>query len=255
MNHYTDVNPIIVCGTGRSGTRQFADILSLHGKVSLIGEIQRAFQRDILSMAQRKEIAAKNKPRELSKWRSDKLAFLYHSWRIFAKSSIDLPADTQFIGHKTPGSELLFEQYEDFFRTEEKKPTYFYCGRNFESTWKSFKAMQWNPHRNVSDFSSVYLTSWGAFEKMKEAIPDRTILLNLDDYVAASEKEVFCKENIFSPLGLQIDERLSNALSAVQNRNSSLNTVGSAPKDLTADELEYIESNSELKSLGSKYFQ
>lgn len=252
ITQYKGVKPMIVGGTGRSGTRQFADILSLHPDITLYGEIQRSFQRDLLTLANRKQRMAKGK--ELERWAKEKLDFLFNGWRVLAKSSLQPGEATSFMGHKTPSSELLFDQYEEFFSTEANKPMYFYCGRNFVDTWRSFRTMKWNPYRTIEEFAAFYKESWSAFEKMTNAVPDRVNLLNLDAFAQSPDKVEFCRQHIFSPLGLAVDAELAETISNVQNRNSSANVLGVEPVQITPAEMSFANEDQDIGRIRETFF-
>lgn len=246
LDDYGNVIPLIICGTGRSGTRQLADILDIFPDVAVHGELQRNVQGALLTLMHAKNTAAKRRGRD---WKC-KRRFVFECWEMLTEQPSGKYKNQKVIGTKSPGNEHLFDKYESFFEGESRKPIYIYCARNVEDTWASFKTMPWNTFQTVVEFSDAYAASYAQLEAMTIAAPDRVVIFNLDAYIASDKNEYV--RALCSDIGLAIPDSLN--FSDVANRNSSSAAFGKKPKELSAEDREYLKGRLDICQIQERYF-
>lgn len=272
-------SPLIVCGMGRSGTRNAADILNAHPRIRIHGEIPDplscaafalldAADEHYASQARGGNDARKTKNRKnLEGWDSIKGDMLMTVFGFMSKRGtgvLEKFKKFKYVGHKSTKAEFYFSRYEKHFKDAGLKPRYVYCARNAEACWRSHKAMTWNKRPNVRAFAAEYAESFAQLDRMRNAAPDRVRVLVLDDIIASPDKIEFYQKKLFDWLGLDLPPDVVEKLRNVKNSNSSINhlknqvaQLGVAQidvRDLEAEERDYLVSDPAIAAIRSEFF-
>jgi len=214
------VTPVFVCGMGRSGTTNALRVLNTHPSVALNGEIPLSVMKQLFAFIEGVD-RAYAKDRRGEGWSERKREYLFDSLGPLSKSG---PSQAnkfntaKFRGHKSPKLEGLFEKYELHFGSIGSLPRYFYCARNPFDCWRSYTEVTWANYADVGEFLEDYVASFARLRQMQEIAADRVAILNLDALKAAPDKLRYYRENIFSPLGLDMPE---STISRIEKRDES----------------------------------
>lgn len=245
--------PIVICGMGRSGTRNVADNITKHPKVQVYGEIPPKIMDSFLDFY---SVANSSYERSIFKegWRKRKEDLFFDCINNISKEKIDeVKPGREYVGYKSPGHEKLFRKIEKCFHKEDDvKPVYIYCVRDALSCWKSYKSMEWN-RLDIDSFIEEYISSFDAYLEMVEKCEERVVVFNLNEYVKSSNKSLFFKENILMGIGMKENE-IEEFEHDARNRNATVKVTGSSSESLPDSEKKLIKSNKKINSI-NKHFR
>lgn len=243
--------PIVICGMGRSGTRNVADNIARHPKVQIYGEIPPQMMDSFLNFYSTVDYSYSRSEFKGS-WEKRKEEFFFDCLNNISKEKIELKkVEREYVGYKSPRHEQFFEKIEACFAKSEKKPIYIYCARDALSCWRSYRSMEWNK-LSIQDFFSEYISSFNKFFEMSEKYSDRVVVFNLNEYKSCEDKLVYFKNRILKKVGMNdsdlIDFQVDN-----RNRNATTKVTGKTPVNLPEDEQSLIASNNKIKVI-NEYF-
>ena len=250
--------PLIVCGMGRSGTRNAANALNAHREVKLFGELPIGIARALFSLLQTADDShARNETYE-QMWRAKKAAFMFDAFDAFDAlgtlgPSQPVAAGVRFVGHKTPRHEVFFDDYERYFAAVGLEPRYVYCARDALSCWRSYTSMAWNV-KSLSVFLDQYAESFESLNRMLEHAGPRVAVARLGDLQAAPHLIDWYRETLFEPLGLELDDDTANLISAMPNRNATSRVTGKPPVELDEEEVLLIDQDERVATIRREHF-
>jgi hypothetical protein len=250
-----DATPLIICGMGRSGTRNTANVLNCHESVSLYGEIPFGIMKQLFNVLDTADKSYSGKDYHRSLWSKKKAKFIYSSFNYLGKASLMQEKHTAcFIGHKTPHHEKLFYDYERHFGSVGILPIYLYCCRDADSCWRSYKSMNWGAKRTIESFLVEYNESFNCLEHMLSKAEGRVHIVKLNDLKSANNQLEYYIKAIFNPLGLEIDDDTAMRIASVENSNATIKVTGKPPVELDFAEIKLIEDNKSIRDISFKYF-
>lgn len=239
--------PLVVCGFVRSGTQMCATFLSNSKKVELQGEIREPLAESTL----RWMAAVKREQREVPPERFYGLARAVFR-DVTAPARGIYRRRVAWFGHKTPGHEHRFSEYERLFDHPQRLACYIYCLRDPFKVWSSYRIMPWNARPSVRRFLRGWVASVRAFEAMKAAAPDRVLLFNLNEMLAAPDRLEWLQTSLFD--GLEISsETFRRPVESLENSNSSEAKFGFRPPDLPRTEAVRIASDGAVRGIVARY--
>ncbi|MEH6663660.1 MAG: sulfotransferase [Brevundimonas sp.] len=228
--------PLIVCGFGRSGTRMCANLLANAGGVELQGEMPRQLAQETLDwLAAVRAQASGDRPDRI--YRLARSVFR----DITPARPMERPGAVWF-GHKTPHHERHFDRYEAIFDHPDGLPVYVYCLRNPVHVWRSYRMMPWSGFDRASAFLKSWLRSVAAWERMRQAAPDRVLSFNLDAMIRAPDRGAWLEDALFTPLGLSA-ETFRKPMETIGNTNSAEAKLGVAPSPPPPGDVRVIARN------------
>lgn len=244
------ITPIIVCGMARSGTRMLTDLLNNHDQIAIQNEMHaktiEAFFNlkkevdGVFSHYEKKEGRRKN-----NNWLKSQ-NILMHTFFASAnkKGILGYKKKIKFHGIKTPGYERYLSDFEDIFSST--PPFYMYCIRRPEKVWRSWKSIGYLIDFKV--FQQRYLRSLRQAQRIRNAVPKRLIIFNLDDYIKTEDKHIFIQNNIFNRMGIESIDRYKEVMDTTPNRNALKNKGSKYIEDkLMAEEMNTLMSNEEIR--------
>jgi hypothetical protein len=236
------VTPLFVCGMGRSGTTNALHVLNAHPAVLLSGEVSLAVLKQFLGLLDTLERSYNTREATLDGWFARKGDYMLESFGYLAKGGrgkLHKRINAQYMGHKTPRLETLFDEYEKHFAAAQMTPRWFYCVRNPFDCWRSYKATSWSSYENVGQFLAQYLQSLEKLRAMQEAAAGRVFVLDLDALKAVQDKLAFYRARMFEPLGLAMPERMQRRLGNI----SAQKEAAAGPAALSGDDRRQIEDH------------
>ena len=252
MTYLNDAIPLIVCGRQRAGTRFITEALNSFHSVSLQGEIPNPVMKSAIRFISQCDAFYANAAKsgtsgiqQLRHWKRKRVWLMFDIWAGASQSKRHpTPNDCKYIGYKRPNNEQFFEFYENIFIKH--KPRYIYCIRNFRDNFLSISS-RW-PERKIDQVAEDYLGSLDQLKKMKAAAPERVLVFDLDEHIRSGWSYVETK--ILVPLGLEPrDDAHRNTLASAGPINTT-EAITEKPrrKELTAEELVYLDAHPELVS-------
>lgn len=236
--------PIVICGMGRSGTRNVADNIARHPKAQIYGEIPPQMMDSFLDFYRTVNNSYK-KSQFANAWEARKEEFFFDCLNNISKEKIETKKHSrQFVGYKSPKHERFYKKIESCFSSEKVKPYYIYCVRDAFSCWKSYKSMEWNK-LNVESFVDEYVESLRFYFSMLRELEDRVITFNLNEYKACHDKASYFKVSIMEKFGMSEGDLNDFSLDE-RNRNATKNFIGKDPNDLPEREKKTITQNKEI---------
>lgn len=242
-----DIQPLIVCGYVRSGTRMCANLLNNSREVELQGEILPSVAESTLAWLN----AMKQHPR--NKDPQTFYRFCRSTLRTVSKSNPLKREGVRWFGHKTPRHEKWFSEYELLFDHGDARARYVYCLRNPIHVWRSYRAMPWRSVPDVRQFLMDWVRSVEAYEDMKRTAPDRVILFNLDLMLTQTDVPAWLSKTIFEPLDID-SGTFSKAISEVHNTNSSQAKFGTPPSEPPESESDFLMRDRKLRRIIDEHF-
>jgi hypothetical protein len=212
MDHVT---PLFIFGMGRSGTTNALRVLNLHPEVMLNGEIAIPVLKQFFRLLEQVDASQDKQEERRDGWYERKAEFMFESFGFLAKGGrgrLHKREDAQYLGHKTPRLETMFDEYEGHFASVGMKPRYFYCARNPFDCWRSYLAASWSRYESVEEFLAHYAQSFATLERIRQVAGGRLEVLNLDELKAASDPVAFYRERLFAPLDLEVGDVLLKRL-------------------------------------------
>jgi len=232
MDHIT---PLFIFGMGRSGTTNTLRVLNCHPAVMLNGEISIPVIKQFLKTLDQVEDSYGKREATRDGWYARKAEYMFESFGFLAKGGRGKQhkvENAEYLGHKTPRLESLFDEYEQHFASVGMQPRYFYCARNPYDCWRSYRATTWTKYEQVEQFLNHYMDSFEILERIQPKAGDRLRVLNLDELKAQPDPIAFYVERIFEPLGLNVNERL---IARIQKLASDRDARTKPPKMPEAD--------------------
>lgn len=239
---------------GRSGTRNFADVLSRHEAVSLQGEIPHSSMAKLFDLLDDLDSKHAYSSDRMSRWLNKKANYIEESFGYMSQGNVVSNGGAYYFGHKTPRSERFFTRYEKHFLSASVEAHYLYCCRDPLSVWASYKNMSWNEFDTVEKFCNEYSRSFKIYHNILKTAPGRVHILNLNDFISSSDKKCFIRNFILSKLDLGESDDYWRNISTIENTNSSKEKMGTFPKELSSYDVDYIVSESSMNKIISKYF-
>lgn len=243
----SNVTPLIVCGMGRSGTRNTAAVLNQHPEIRIFGEISSKTFVHFFKMLSANDMLSEKK---LASWRAKKLNYIFDSFFALSGGLIRrrVPREHIIVGFKSPRSEFFFAQFEKHFASCGVAPFYVYCVRNPLDCWASYRSMPWN-NWNVDQFIGLYLKSLRRLAVMRRKAGSRVRVMHLDQFLARDDPVEFYAETLFTPLGLTMSDELRKALPGVKNSNSTIAATGAERLPLPPEDADAIRDNTAIHRL------
>ena len=113
--------PIVICGMGRSGTRNIADNIARHPEVQIYGEIPPQMMEFFLDFYSTVNFSY-SKSAFKESWAKRKEEFFFDCLNNISKEKIELKkVERKYVGYKSPRHEQFYEKIEACFAKEEKK--------------------------------------------------------------------------------------------------------------------------------------
>ncbi|WP_242523999.1 sulfotransferase [Microbulbifer salipaludis] len=250
-----EINPIIVCGAARSGTRMVTDLLNEHPEIAVQEEMHaktiESFFAFLKNVDDVYDHYSERKGRRLDgSWNLSKAAFA-HTFFACAnkKDCIGTNKSLKFHGIKTPGYERYFEEFESVFST--LLPHYVYCVRPVAKVWRSWRSMGYLSDLEV--FKIRYQRSLRQAIKIKASAASRFVLFDLESFVESDNKEQFVHDNLFSRLGFGEKSVRLASISSLPNRNSLKNRGREYVKDeALQEEVALLEGCTKIREFKEK---
>jgi hypothetical protein len=250
------VSPLIICGMGRSGTRNTANVLNCHDEVMLFGEVPLGVMKEVFDLLDTIDKTYSRKDYHVKLWARKKAQFVYSSFNYIGKAPLAKEKrSARFIGHKTPHHEKLFEDYERHFQSVDVQPVYLYCCRDVKSCWRSYKSMNWGSKRTLESFLKEYEESYAHLQLMRSKAKNRVHLVKLNDLIAAPNQVEFYRETLFKPLGLDLDSDTAQKIASLENGNATVKVTGRPPLELTDQEVQEIEGHLAVQEIQRRHFK
>ncbi|MCK0753254.1 sulfotransferase [Chromohalobacter japonicus] len=241
------VTPVVICGMGRSGTRNVADNIAKHPLVQIYGEIPPNIMDSFLEFFFRTNSAFLKSPFGKG-WADRKNEFFFDCLNNISKEKIEFKKDgRKYVGYKSPNHERFFNKIEQCFSGEEVKPCYIYCIRDALSCWQSYKSMEWNK-LDVEGFIEQYVESVNFYFSMLDKFEKRVVLFNLNEYKTCNDKEAYFKYSILRNIGMSEPDLVHFKLDE-KNRNATKKFIGKDSEGLPVKEESMIAGNDKIKEI------
>lgn len=236
-----DARPLMVVGAPRCGTRFVANALNRHPAIVVQGEIPKpAMERAVQFLTRTGEYFA-SVPQWSASWEHSQRDLLYCIWSAMIKSKqLRRRAKIAWFGHKTPRHDQYWEFYRDFL--DLTRPKYVFCIRNFVDHYLSVKAMK--ESHTMDRIAEEYRLSVNRYAAMKAALGDDISLFILDDLREGGIDYV--RVMLFEGLGIEVDDSTLARIDVTRQANSSKGHGRSRRKELSGDEMAFMEENQEL---------
>lgn len=243
------LTPLFVMGMGRSGTTNALRVLNCHPKVMLTGEIALAVLKRFFALLDVLDQSNQGKTQVRDGWLGRKADYVFTSFGYMAKmprGQPEAPAGAIYRGHKSPRLEFIFDDYETHFASVGMQPRYVYCTRNPFDCWTSYKSMPWNAYRDVDHFLRDYERSHLELRRVRGEASGRVLVMDLDALKAAPDPLAFYRENLYAPLGLEMDDRIRQRIHKIHyesKRGSPARALGDEERARIARYLSAAEKN------------
>ena len=245
------VTPVVICGMGRSGTRNVADNIAKHPLVQIYGEIPPNIMDSFLDFFSNTNSAYLKSPFGKG-WAERKDEFFFDCLNNLSKEKIEFKkSERKFVGYKSPNHERFFKKIEQCFSGEEVKPYYIYCVRDALSCWQSYKSMEWN-RLDVESFIEEYIESVGFYFSMLDKFDDRVVVFNLNEYKCCNDKEGYFKYSVMRKMGMSESDLNCFNLDE-KNRNATKKFIGKDSDGLSETEEKIISENKKIIEI-NKFF-
>jgi hypothetical protein len=248
------VTPLFIFGMGRSGTTNALRVANAHPSVMMTGEIPLSLLKEFFLTLDAADRVYSNKREG---WFDRKAGYMFESFGYLSKESSDRRRDRRdtalFRGHKTPKLEVLFDQYEAHFASAGLEPRYFYCARNPFDCWRSYRATSWTAYKDAEAFLAHYTRSFRQLDYMRDKVGERITILNLDELIAAEEKNAFYRDRLFAPLGLDFPEETAVRIEKMEAKMEAKRKRGRGPA-LTDEDRAVIEAHPGIAELNETMF-
>jgi hypothetical protein len=236
-----DADPLMVVGGPRCGTRFVANAFNRSPSVLVQGEIpSQPMDNAVRFLSETTEYFA-SVPRWAEGWEQGRRALLYALWASMVKRKPPtVRSAITWFGHKTPGHDIYWEFYRDFFG--DVSPKYVFCMRNFVDHYLSMNSM--NERHTIRRVAREYRASVARYAEMKRVLGDNVSLFILDDLREGGIDYV--RETLFERLGIEVDRQTLSRIDVSHRANSTEGTGRSRRKELTVDEGAFLEENPDL---------
>ena len=243
----SQVNPVVVCGHPRSGTRMCANLLNNSPAFEIQGEIPARLAKPTLDWL----VALRDA------WGIERLSDCYsearRTFKTVSKARALTRDSARWFGHKTPRHERWFDHYERLFDDREAPVRYVYCLRNPFDVWRSYRSMPWSRQMTVRQFAKSWLASVEGFEAMLEGARERCVLFNLDEMLAAEDRNQWVRHRLFEPLGAQA-AAFRVPVDDLKNTNSSVSKFGKPPPEAPDADTRYLSRHRRIRRKLDEYF-
>lgn len=241
--------PIIVGGMPRSGTTFVTSLLNAHHDLAITAEMNPNAAEKLLDLHEHLTRYMYRHQVRREVWDAKRAQFVLDAWCALTGDE-RLQGPDPHIGHKTPGSELLFERYEQAF--EPVRPRLVYCMRDGWSVLRSLLNMPWRPvplRRRLEQ----YTTSVATFERLQASRPDRVRLFQVDrmpEDPAARQAEV---AGLFAFVGHEVDASVRRFVADWRPVNIQSSWQGSTDERLTTEQVRTIEDDPDFVDIQCRY--
>lgn len=249
--------PTIIFGNPRSGTRMCANVLNKHPQICVTEEtLALPQQLAALDQIEGKFLGRYHKDAQLQNRRELMARAL---WIARSSDSVIKRMQTaKYIVNKTPRLEHRFDELEALFQLQ--PPRYVYCLRNAFGVLKSIKNLpnlKW--YENPVDVNlEHYLASLRQYDRISAAIPDRIVMINIDEIKTAPSNFEFYQP-VFDLMQMPpVPEKVQASINDMgpQNTMARVNqkTGNKADvQDLTEDEIALIADNAEYQAFAARF--
>lgn len=245
--------PIIVGGNPRSGTTFVAAMLNEHADVVITSEMNPKAARLMVEMMHQLTRYMGRKAHRARYWRRKRPRLQLEIWRATTSDVVykDKAADA-VMGHKTPGVELLFDDYVRIFEPA-ARPRLVYCLRDGLSVLRSVMNMPWAPV-SFEERLDEYKHSVATFEALRERYPDDVYLLQIDAMPDDADARVDALRPMFTFLDVALTRPVEDYIRDWAPRNTRADVAGDTrPTELTAGQLAVLASDAEFMAIQRRY--
>ena len=248
-NKFNGVQPIIILGRPRAGTRFVMSKLNSFPEVSIQSEIPPYVTDKTIEYINELDDyyckAAKSgderRERQYKGWLLKKQSLIFELWKYVSQDEEVKPGtQNKYIGYKRPDHEKYISFYEKHLSDFE--PLYIYCFRSFIDNYMSINSL-W-PNKKIETVAKDYRESVSNYLQAKRLVGDRIKLFSVDRQ--KQEGVNYLKEGIFPWIGLDF-ENLDNIELDVKPKNATPKNI--RRRELTAQECKFLNENQDLNSL------
>ncbi|KPP83274.1 MAG: hypothetical protein HLUCCA04_04120 [Oceanicaulis sp. HLUCCA04] len=254
----------IIGGSPRSGTRNFADLVSSHPDAQLFGEVGHYALPNVKRVLnEMSAYHAEEEERRTLRGRGRSKNFTPHRVALtltgmYAKSpqlpfNFNALTPTQVVGFKTPQIEKRWRLMHELYGGFENERYFFFCIRNLDQNFLSLHSRGWR--KDVEEYVERLLPLLRSIVKFKTWNDKKgggwhIHLLHLNAFIDSVSHEDWLFDRVYRPLfGDEAREAAAQAVANTGNRNSTLNVTGKpARAELTDEERHFLNKNADLRA-------
>ncbi|AZU04675.1 hypothetical protein X907_2154 [Glycocaulis alkaliphilus] len=259
----------IIGGSPRSGTRNFADLISAHPDTQLFGEVGHyALPKVKGALEEMAAYHAEETSRRTLRGRGRQKKFASHRVALtltgmYAKSpqmpfNFNALTSRHVVGFKTPQIEKRWRLMNELYGEFENERHFFFCIRNLDQNFLSLHSRGWR--KDVEEYVERLLPLLQSIVKFKAWNESKDggwqiHLLHLNAFLDAASREDWLFDRVYRPLfGGDARQPAAQALASTSNRNSTLNVTGKpARSELTDEEQNFLTNSAELKEAVERF--
>lgn len=221
---------IVLCGMPRCGTRQFSDFISSDDRVCLQAEIRKQLVESVHTLVTHAD-RVYGAERKSKLYTQKRCAIVPELFGYISKVSKNAKETAIIHGFKTPGIEECHQQLSEILLPSTQRLVYLYSIRNIKDCYLSISSMSWFKSTQKR-FIGKYISSLRdaiALHKSahKKGSKIHVSALNLDDYIASTDKPAWIMQRLYTPVGLHIPyERAAEIVQTTQNTNATARITG-----------------------------